>query len=169
MPFSFAMLTLLMVAAWRDVATRTIPDTISLLLAVIGGLARVIEGSSALAFSTGTALLLFVPLLIGFSRGLIGGGDVKLMTALAVGLSPLDSYRFVVATALVGGVLGIFYLLLSQLLPSSLQGLCQAKRRSFLGRVVVVESWRIRKRGPLPYGVAIAAAGAFILFHHGGS
>jgi prepilin peptidase CpaA len=169
MPFSLAILALLIAAAWRDVATRTIPDTISLLLAVTGGLARVVEGSSALAFSAATALLLFVPLLIAFSRGVIGGGDVKLMTALAVGLAPLDCYRFVIATALVGGLLGISYLLLSRLLPSSsLQGLCQTKRTSFLGRVAAVEFWRIRRRGPLPYGVAIAAAGAFILFHHGG-
>jgi len=170
MPFSLAMSALLMMAAWRDVATRTIPDTISLLLAVTGGLARVIEGSSALALSAGTALLLFVLLLIAFSRGVIGGGDVKLMTALAVGLAPLDCYRFVIATALVGGLLGISYLLLSHLLPpGNLQGLCQTRRVSFLDRVAVVESWRIRRRGPLPYGVAIAAAGAFILFHQGGS
>ncbi len=175
MPFSLAIVALLMVAAWRDVATRTIPDTISLLLAVTGGLARTIEGSSALAFSAGTALLLFVPLLIAFSRGLLGGGDVKLMTALAVGLAPLDCYRFVVATALVGGLLGISYLLLSHLLAShllpsgNLQVWRRKNRKSFLGRVAVVESWRIRRRGPLPYGVAIAAAGAFILFHHGGS
>ena len=59
-------------------------------------------------------MVLFALLLIAYSRGLIGGGDVKLMTALAVGLSPFDCYRFVVATAIAGGLLGIAYLLLSR-------------------------------------------------------
>jgi len=123
----------------------------------------VIEGPSALAFSAAAALLLFVPLLVAFSRGIIGGADVKLMTAVAVGLSPLDCYRFVVATALVGGLLGISYLLLS----SRLNGRHHPRRTSFLGRVAAVEFRRIRRRGPLPYGVAIAAGGAFVLFYHG--
>ena len=87
---------------------------LSLLLLATGGLARILEGPSAFALSVATALLLLILLLIAYSRGLIGGGDVKIMTALAVGLSPLDCYRFVVATAIAGGILGIAYLLLSR-------------------------------------------------------
>src|SRR5439155_18836764 len=71
-PFVVAMLALLMAAAWRDIATRTILDTVSLLLVAAGGLARILEGPSALALSVGAALLLFVLLLIGFARGLLG-------------------------------------------------------------------------------------------------
>ena len=162
--FVLAILTLLMACAWRDVATRTIPNTVSLLLLILGGLARIIEGPSALLFSVATAFLLFILLLIAYSRGLIGGGDVKLMTAFAVGLSPLDSYRFVVATAIAGGLLG-------DRLPPALPRSCFACTRrndtSLLGRVIAVEAWRIRRRGPLPYGVAIAAGGAFVLLHSG--
>jgi len=79
---------LLFVAAWRDVVSRTIPDGVGLLLLAIGGLSRLFEGPSALATSAGAALLLFVLLMVVYSRGLIGGGDVKLMTAFAIGLSP---------------------------------------------------------------------------------
>jgi prepilin peptidase CpaA len=157
------MLALLMAGAWRDIATRTIPDAVSMLLLTLGGLARLLDGPSAMFFSVVTALLLFILLLTAYSRGLIGGGDVKLMTAFAVGLSPLDSYRFVVATALAGGLLGIAYLLLSR--RTHFTG--ATRRTSLLSRVFAVEAWRIRRRGPLPYGVAIAAGGAFVLLHSG--
>jgi prepilin peptidase CpaA len=162
-PFTLLVLSLLLVAAWRDVATRTIPDAVSLLIAALGAAIRLLDGPSALALSAGTALMLFVVLLIVFSRGLIGGGDVKIMTALAVALPPPDSFRFVVATAIAGGFLAIAYLLLSR----RLHGPDPTRRSAFLGRVVAVECWRIRRRGPLPYGVAIAAGGAFVLLHPG--
>ena len=89
----------------------------SLLLLGTGGLARILAGPSAFALSVATALLLLILLMVIHSRGLIGGGDVKIMTALAVGLSPFDCYRFVVATAIAGGILAIAYLLLSPRLP----------------------------------------------------
>jgi len=38
--FTLGMVALLLLAAWRDVATRTIPDTISLLVLVFGTLLR---------------------------------------------------------------------------------------------------------------------------------
>jgi prepilin peptidase CpaA len=108
-------------------------------------------------------LLLFVLLVVTYSRGFIGGGDVKIMTALAVGLAPLDCYRFVIATMIAGGFLGIGYFFLSRR-PA---GIRERRRTSVLARVVAVEVWRIRRRGSLPYGVAIAAGGTFVLLHIG--
>jgi prepilin peptidase CpaA len=163
--FTLSASALLLTAAWNDIATRLIPDAISLCLLAVGAVARLFEDRpSDLAFSAGTALLLFVLLLILHSRGLIGGGDVKIMTALAVGLSPLDCYRFIVATAIAGGLLGITYLVLSRRLPA----MHSVRRASLLGRVAILEIRRIRRRGPLPYGVAIAAGGTFVLLHTGG-
>jgi prepilin peptidase CpaA len=101
--------------------------------------------------------------MIAYSRGLIGGGDVKIMSALSVGLSPLDSYRFVVATAIAGGILAIIYLLLSR----QQHGQNKIRRTSIIARVFAIEAWRIRRHGPLPYGVAIAAGGAFVVFSSG--
>jgi prepilin peptidase CpaA len=162
-PFSLAVLALLVTAAWCDIATRTIPNAIGLMLLITGAVARLMEGPSALALSAGTALVLFTLLLIAYTRRYIGGGDVKVMAGFAVGLSPFDSYRFLVATAIAGGILAIAYLMLARLKHSTQL----TKRTSLLKRVIVVESWRIRRRGPLPYGVAIAAGGAFVLFHSG--
>lgn len=162
-PFSLVMLVLLIFAALRDIVSRTIPDSIALLIAFTGAFARILDGPSALAISVGTASLLFVVLLITFYRGFIGGGDVKLMAALCIGLSPFDSYRFVIATAVSGGVLAVAYLVLSL----SPRGPRKTRRTPLLRRIVAVESWRIRKRGPLPYGVAIAAGGAFVLLQPG--
>jgi prepilin peptidase CpaA len=162
-PLLLAASALLLIAAWRDVVSRTIPDVVGLLLLAIGGLSRSFDGPSALAISMAAALLLFALLMVAYSRGFIGGGDVKLMTALAIGLSPLNCYRFVVATAIAGGLLGIVYIVLSRStrLPRP------ASDRSLLGRIMAVEFWRARRRGSLPYGVAIAAGGTFVLFHTG--
>jgi prepilin peptidase CpaA len=154
-----AMLALLLAAAWRDVITRTIPDTISVLLLAAGGFGQFHNGVLAIAASAVTALLLFALLFVLFTRGLLGGGDVKLLTALAVGLAPYDCYRLVVATALSGGLLAIGYLLLSRLKRRQYT----ITRRSLFHRILAVERWRIRRHGPLPYAVAIAAGGAFVL------
>ncbi len=162
-PFSLAIFVLLAIAAWRDIATRTIPDAISMLVAITGMVARTLQGPQALAASTGIATLIFVLLLFAYARGLVGGGDVKIIAALALGLSPLDSYRLVIATAIAGGLLAMVYLLLSRWAPDY----ARARRTSLLGRIINAESWRIRRRVPLPYGVAIAAGGAFVLLHPG--
>ena len=161
--FVIAMLSLLSAGAWRDIATRTIPDGVGLLLFAIGGIARLLQGPALLFSSVSTALLLFLVLIVVHSRGLIGGGDVKLMTALAVGLSPFDCYRFVVATVLAGGILGVAHLLLARSIGTKRM----SRRTSLLARIIRVETWRIRRHGPLPYGVAIAAGGAFVLLHPG--
>ena len=72
--------------------------------------------------------------------------------------------RLFIATAIAGGVLAVAYLLLERtLMPTN-----KPASMSLLRRVIAVEAWRIRRRGPLPYGVAIAAGGAFILLHPGG-
>ena len=161
--FVITVLALLAAGAWRDIATRTIPDEVNALLFVVGSLARLAQGPQELLYSGLSAMMLFLLCMSLYSRGLVGGGDVKLITACAIGLSPSDCYVFVVATALAGGILGITYLLFSRrLAPMRL-----AKRTSILKRVIAVETWRVRRRGPLPYGVAIAAGGAFVLLHPG--
>jgi prepilin peptidase CpaA len=161
--FAAIGLALLTAAAWRDLTTRTIPDTICLLLLAAGVLAQLPNGISAVVASAATALLLFAVLFAAFARGLLGGGDVKLITALAVGLSPYDCYRLVVATAFAGGFLALAYLLLSR----TVRAAPTITRRSLFRRILAVEGWRIRRHGPLPYGVAIAVGGAFVLLQPG--
>ena len=157
--FVAAALALLLAAGWRDLLTRHIPDRFAAGLLALAVLARGVEGIAALGLSLVAAVLLFAVLAALFMRGLLGGGDVKLMVALAVGLPPAAVWNFVVATGIAGGVVAALYLLAGRLLPAP----ASAPRRSLLARVVAVEAWRIRTRRPMPYALAIAAGGALVL------
>lgn len=155
-------------AAWRDLATRTIPDAVSLAIMLAGVAARLADGWVAVGLSVGVALLLFGFLLPLHHRGLLGGGDLKLLASVAFGLSPFASYKMFVAVVLAGGVLGIVYVALRRLIARSRPALEAASgRRSVFARVTAVEAWRIRRGAPLPYGFAIAAGAAFVIGHQG--
>ncbi|WP_254453577.1 prepilin peptidase [Siccirubricoccus sp. G192] len=151
--------TLLLLAAWRDIATRTIPDSVSLALASFGLGLRASEGTTALAASAAIAALLFLGLVLLHARGALGGGDVKLASAIALGLPPLATFDFLLATALSGGVLALLYLVLRHL-PAPVPA---RPTTSLPRRVLAAERWRIHRRGPLPYAVAIAAGGILTL------
>ncbi|KAA2211302.1 A24 family peptidase [Teichococcus oryzae] len=161
MSFFACLLPLLALVAWRDIATRTIPDAASVVFALVGIAIRLWIGPQALLLSLLSAALLFGILLFFFARGALGGGDVKLMSALALGMAPAAIWDFLVLTAAAGGVLGLTYLALSRLLPA--HPARPATAGGLLARIGRVEAWRIRRRGPLPYGVAIAFGGAMIL------
>lgn len=107
---------LLLAAAWHDFCRRIIPDTISIFLAVFGIMFRLQVGVIDFAFSAIVALLLFFLLFAAFNRGVVGGGDVKLMVATGLWLSPPDCYVFLVVTALAGGVLAVLHLSLRAVL-----------------------------------------------------
>ena len=160
--FTLPALFLLFLAAWRDVATRTIPNAACGALAALGVTLRATEGWYALAVSVAAAAVIFLVLLLCHARGLLGGGDVKLLTALALGLPPMASWELIVATSLVGGGLALLYLLM-QRLPARRLTLPVRIGANTLQRVLAVESWRIRRRGPMPYGVAIAIGAAIVL------
>ena len=153
------VIVLLLAAAWRDVASRIIPNTIVAAIAVIGLGWRASMGLEALGGTLIATAVLFLILLLIYSRRALGGGDVKLAVAMALCFSPWDTYRFVFSTALAGGILSAAYLAM-RLLPAiaRLPG-----RSNLLSRVYVIERRRIRRRGPLPYGVAIAAGGCLTL------
>jgi prepilin peptidase CpaA len=98
----------------------------------------------------------------------MGGGDVKLAAATAVGLPAGSIYQLIVYTALAGGVLACLHLALRfglRRLPP------HAPRRGacLIQRVVSAERWRIARHGSLPYGVAIACGGIWaVLTARGG-
>ena len=151
--------SLLAVAAVGDVAMRRVPDTACILLAVLGLALRLQLGLVAMALSLAVALGVFVALVVLFHFGVFGGGDVKLASAVALGLAPTQVADFLFWTALFGGVLGVVYLLLSKAVPR----LALPPRRSLPTRLLAMELRRIRRRGPLPYAVAIAAGAAFVM------
>lgn len=90
-----------------------------------------------------------------FILRLMGGGDVKLLTACAlwVGLPGLMDYLLYVAA--LGGALGLALYIGRKLLAAAAPAVALSPR---LPRI-------LREREPLPYGLAIAAAFLWLLWH----
>ncbi|MBR0673003.1 A24 family peptidase [Neoroseomonas soli] len=157
--FQVVAIPLLCFAAARDVATRLIPDTVSIVILIAGLVARLAEGWAEAGVSLLVGCALFAALLPLAARGALGGGDVKLISAMAAGLAPADTWTFIVATVFAGGVLGLAYILGRYVVPQTRV----VGGGTLLRRVMAVEAWRVRRRGPLPYAVAIAVGGILVL------
>ncbi len=152
-----AIVGLLLLAAARDIMTRTVPNWIPLSLALFSAASA--AAHFRLLWGLGFGLAIFLACVICWQRGWLGGADVKLLGAAAVVVAPSDIETFLLAVTLCGGVLGLLYLAGRFVLPRP-----TAKRpRRLLPRVLRVEAWRIRHRGPLPYACAIAAGTLFVL------
>ena len=160
---------LLLYAAWRDIASRLIPDEVSIAIAAIGLAVRLAEGWQAALLSLGVAAGLFVLLLLLAMRGLLGGGDVKLAAALAVGFSPAATWDFIFLSVLVGGLLGILYIATRRKDPMARRAVPASPGEPLLRRVWAAEAWRMRRGGPLPYAIAIAVGGCVTLLTTGGA
>jgi len=149
---------LLLYVAANDIATRLIPNEICAALALLG-LAGQFAGAPHIVESLIVAAMLFLLLAFLYARGLIGGGDVKLLVGLALGLPLVGVMKMLTVTALAGGVLALVHLGLRNL-PSPRLAPAGA---SVLRRVYAVERWRNLRRAPLPYGAAIACGGIWSL------
>lgn len=160
---ALAIMALLAAAAWRDVATRTVPDAIAIAIVAIGLVTRAQSGWRAMAMSLTAAVLIFLLLLIAHARGMLGGGDVKLIAAMACGLPLAWLYHFILFTALAGGALAILHLLLRRRIAVRPFSHDDRRQATPCGRVWRAERWRIARHGPLPYAVAIACGGIAIM------
>ena len=136
-----ALAAMLVFAAVVDVRTFTISNRLNLTVAL---LAPIYWLSIALPVWPGVGVQLaagagvFVLLAGAFYAGMMGGGDVKLASALALWFSPGSTLKFLVLMSLAGGVLTIGILALHR-----------ARGRA--------------GRPEIPYGVAIAFGGLAIL------
>ncbi|MDD3797862.1 MAG: prepilin peptidase [Novosphingobium sp.] len=136
-----ALAILLLVAAFTDIRRRQIDNWLN--LAVVAG-APLFWWASGLSLwpdigiQLGMAAGVFLVLAALFAFGAMGGGDVKLLSALALWLEPGMFLRMLVVMAIVGGIL-----------------------------TIVMGAWHVMRRQrdklAIPYGVAIAAAGIWIL------
>ena len=131
----------LLVAAFTDIRSRTISNWLNLGIAVTAPLFWWATGLSlwpGVALQIGVAFGCFVLCAILFALRQMGGGDVKLLTALALWIDPANFLRLVVLMALIGGLL-----------------------------TVVIGSWHVMRRRTeklaIPYGLAIASAGLWII------
>jgi prepilin peptidase CpaA len=153
-----AGIVLLAVAALHDIAFRTIPNAVPLLLAGTGIALRLHDHHLLGAILAGA--IVFALAALAWQRGWMGGGDVKLLAAAAILVPPLQSLRLVLFMALAGGLLGLVYLVLSYVVPPP----SVARPRWRVARIMRVEQRRVRRRASIPYGVAIAAGAAMVLF-----
>ncbi|QHO79066.1 prepilin peptidase [Bradyrhizobium sp. CCBAU 051011] len=159
---SFLEILLLLYVATIDVATRLIRNEICLALALIG-IAGQLASPMQLVESMIAATILFLLLFMIYQRGWIGGGDVKLLVALAIGLPLTAVIQLLTVTALAGGILALVHLMM-RLLPYP--RLAPAGS-SLVRRVYAIERWRHLRHAPLPYGVAIACGGIWTVLSKG--
>jgi len=152
---------LLVVAATHDLAARTIPNALPAALAGGGLLFHLGMGDLAAA-QAATAAVSSVAAICWF-RGWLGGGDVKLLGAAALAVPVAFVSTFLLDVGVAGGVLALLYLLARPLVPTA----TAFRSASLAARAWRAECWRIRRGGPLPYGVAIAAAGVLTLLQGG--
>ncbi|QDP19463.1 A24 family peptidase [Sphingomonas xanthus] len=138
-----ALLTLLGLAALEDGWRLKIGNWISALIA-IGAFAALLGNGPIVGFWQ-NLLLCGLTLMVGtglFARGIMGGGDVKLLAASALWFDLSSGWKMLVAIAIAGGLEAII-VLLARLLP----WFERARQRVAL----------IRRGGGIPYGIAIAA------------
>lgn len=133
----------LVVAAYTDITRYRISNTVCLAMLALFPLAQCLTATpapwaahilTALA-ALGLCFLLFIP-------GLLGGGDAKLLAVCGLWLGPAVMPAALVLTAVTGGILCLLLI---------------ALRARLAARVAVLE-----KDGPIPYGLAIAAAGVLL-------
>ena len=137
-----ALASLLLAAAWCDLKSRNIPNGLNLAIALlaipfwwVSGLAFWPE----MAMQAAVALLVFALFAAAFAIGAMGGGDVKMIGALALWLVPAQQVLvLLVIMSLAGGALTAVMLV----------------RRRLARREEPIE---------VPYGVAIAFGGLWLL------
>jgi Flp pilus assembly protein protease CpaA len=159
---SILEILLLLYVATIDVATRLIRNEICLALALLG-ITSQLPNSMQVAESLIAAAILFLLLFVLYTRGGIGGGDVKLLTASAIGLPLTGVIQLLTITALAGGVLALVHLLMRLLPYPKLAPVGSSLAR----RVYAIERWRHVRHAPLPYGVAIACGGIWAILSKG--
>jgi prepilin peptidase CpaA len=139
-----ALAIALVVAAFTDIRRRQIDNWLTAAIALAAPLywwAAGIDLWPGVGIQLGIALATLVVLAGFFALGWMGGGDVKLLVAIALWIEPSLFLQLLIIMALVGGVL-----------------------------TLVVGAWHIarrqRDRVAIPYGVAISAAGLWVLGFH---
>ncbi|HXG99894.1 MAG TPA: prepilin peptidase [Sphingomicrobium sp.] len=137
-----ALLALMLLwAAVIDIRTFTISNRLNLSIAALAPVFWWATGTDLwpdAAIRVGVAAIVFLLFALAFQMGAMGGGDVKLAAALALWFAPGDTVLLIVLMSLAGGVLTLIVL-----------GVHRARK--------------IEGRPEVPYGVAIAFGGLWLL------
>ena len=144
-PIRFALLcalaVALLIAAATDIRSRRIANKLNAVIALGAPLFWWASGLAIwpdVAIQIGLAIGTFAVLSILFALKAMGGGDVKLLTALALWIPPAQFVQLLIIMALLGGLL-----------------------------TLVMGAWHVTRRRKdrlaIPYGVAIALAGLWVI------
>jgi prepilin peptidase CpaA len=155
-------LAILVCSALHDFAVRTVPNAYSVILFALGMSIRVLSGGvHSLEWGMVAALIVFALTFTFWRLGWMGGGDVKLLTAASIFVSPLMVPMMIAGTALAGGVLALMFVVGRRIARRP-----RASRPAqFVPRILRCEQWRLHRGGPLPYAAAIAAGGVIATLH----
>ncbi len=141
-------------AAFSDMFTMTIPNRVSVILIASFALIAPLTGMDWITYGQhfAAAALVFAVCFALFGFGLMGGGDAKLLTAVALwfGLT-MQLFDFLVYVALFGGLLTVLIVL------------ARSDRFAVVVNRVTMFSHLTDPGLGVPYGVAIGIAG-FICF-----
>jgi prepilin peptidase CpaA len=163
-------LILISVAAGIDVRDRRIPNEIVVAVAAIGVTLGIITRPGQIWLNLLVAFIVFCALGILSHHRLIGGGDVKLISAVTLLVPPDRVGHLLIAIALAGGALSCCYLAarygLKKLSPTPSSAQAVAGRGGGFVATVEAEGVRIAAGDPMPYAVAIL--GGVILYATGG-
>ena len=102
-----ALIALALVASAYDVTQRTIPNWATAAGSVAGVALAWLGGGSTAALHLLTAALVLLCGLPLYTRGVLGGGDVKLLVAVSALLGPRLLPAALALTALAGGVIAL--------------------------------------------------------------
>ena len=148
------LLALLCAAALSDVRSLTIPNRYTLAIALLFPVYLLPVGQLTdwlTALAVGSSMLALGFLL--FARGILGGGDAKLMAAVSLwsGLEHLP--EFVILTSLAGGGIALILWLRERL-----------NRAASISAVMATDVDSSFVKTPMPYGVAIGIGGVYVAF-----
>jgi len=153
----------LVMATGMDFKTRMIPDETTLWVGLLGLGSRVVEDGWHAWISLLIAFAVVLPLGFLSRRGVLGGGDAKLIAAVTLLFTPALVPPLILVIALAGGVLSIGYIAAYRMIPPSAiagepvhQSLDTAIRVRHVG-LMVGERTRVAAREPPPYAIAILA------------
>ena len=131
-------------ASYEDARDYLIPNRICGAVAALFPIFVLTTGHwSDLWLSAAAALVVLLVGFMLFSRGLLGGGDVKLMAALALWAGPDLVLPFVFITGIAGGLLSL----------------------AMIAPRLIAREGALLAGPPVPYGVAVAAGGLYVVFH----
>lgn len=152
----------LVVAAYSDIRYRVLPDAVSVLLVIFAILRWGLTGEwHTLLWAVVCGAAVFAAGALAFARGLLGGGDVKMAAATSILVGAGAVPTFLVIMSLVGGILSVIILVWHY--GASIFGYRDLSGPSIDSGADRTDAGPSTIKPTVPYGVAIACAGLYVL------